>query len=226
MPSKDKNGLFDGVVIGSGDRADPLDEGGTVSNYMYMIKDRRTAIGSGVDTGMQHVDFGDVTSNCLQNDGSCSVNLANGWRLGMVDAGEKVLATPLTVTGKVLFTTYLPHGGSPAAKCAPSEGAGRLYAVSLQDATAVFNYDTSDDTSDDPDEPNSTSDRSVDLISAGIPAEVVSIPPNKILRPDLQIDDINATTRWRTYWYLTEDADLQTTTTTTAPTTPTNPVTQ
>jgi hypothetical protein len=85
--------------------------------------------------------------------------------------------------------------------------------VALQDGTAVMNYDSSDDTSDDPDTPNSKADRSVELISAGIPAEVVSIPPNKILRPDLQIDDVNATTRWRTYWYLGEDGDLPAATT-------------
>ena len=215
VPSKDSNGIFDGVVVGSGNRADPLDAGGITSNYLYMIKDRRTAIGSGVDTGVQHVDFGDVTSNCLQNGGTCIVNLVNGWRLGMLDLGEKILATPLTVTGKVFFTSYLPRSGNAVTACAPSEGAGRLYAVSFQDATAVINYDTSDDGSNDSDEPNSTNDRSVDLISAGIPAEVVSIPPNKILRPDLQIDDVNAATRWRTYWYLTEDGDMQTTTTTT-----------
>ncbi len=209
VPSKDGYGLFDGVVVGSGNRANPLDSGGVTSDYMYMIKDRATAIGSGVDTGLQHGDFGDVTSNCLQNGGTCTVNLANGWRLNMEDSGEKILATALTVTGKVFFTSYLPRGGSTATACAPSEGAGRLYAVALQNGTAVINYDTSDDTSDDPDAPNSKSDRSVELISAGIPAEVVSIPPNKILRPDLQIDDVNAATRWRTYWYLSEDTDVQ-----------------
>lgn len=214
VPSKDGYGLFDGVVIGSGNRANPLDSGGVTSDFMYMLKDRATAVGSGVDTGMQHVDFGDVTSNCLQNGGTCTVNLLNGWRLNMEDSGEKILATALTVTGKVFFTSYLPRGGSSATACAPSEGAGRLYAVSLQDGTAVINYDTSDDTSDDPDAPNSKADRSVELISAGIPAEVVSIPPNKILRPDLQIDDVNAATRWRTYWYLSEDGDIQNTTTT------------
>jgi type IV pilus assembly protein PilY1 len=213
VPSKDAYGLFDGVVVGSGNRANPLDSGGVTSDYMYMIKDRGTAVGSGADTSLQHVDFGDVTSNCLQNGGTCTVNLVNGWRLNMEDSGEKILATPLTVTGKVFFTSYLPRGGSAAAACAPSEGAGRLYAVALQDGTAVMNYDSSDDTSDDPDAPNSTADRSVELSSAGIPAEVVSIPPNKILRPDLQIDDVNATTRWRTYWYLGEDGDLPTTTT-------------
>ena len=210
VPSKDGNGLFDGVVIGSGNRADPLDKGGSPENFMYMIKDRRTAAGSGVDTGLTHVDFGDVTSNCLQNGGTCIVNLTNGWRLALEEPGEKVLATALTITGKTFFTTYMPFSGTGATACSPSEGAGRLYAVSLQDATAVINYDTSDDdpSSPDPDAPNSKNDRSVELQSLGIPAEVVAVPPNKILRPDLQIDNIDATTRWRTFWYLQEDADL------------------
>ena len=210
VPSKDGNGLFDGVVIGSGNRADPLDKGGSPENFMYMIKDRRTAAGSGVDTGLTHVDFGDVTSNCLQNGGTCIVNLTNGWRLELEEPGEKVLATALTITGKTFFTTYMPFSGTGATACSPSEGAGRLYAVSLQDATAVINYDTSDDdpSNPDPDAPNSKNDRSVELQSLGIPAEVVAVPPNKILRPDLQIDNIDATTRWRTFWYLQEDADL------------------
>ena len=54
----------------------------------------------------------------------------------------------------------------------------------------------------------SKNDRSVELNSAGIPAEVVTIPPNKILRPDLQVDTVDVATRWRTYWYVTEDTDL------------------
>ena len=110
--------------------------------------------------------------------------------------------------GKTFFTTYLPQSGAGATACAPSEGAGRLYAVALQDAKAVINYDTSDDDPDNPDQPTTRNDRSVELSSLGIPAEVVSVPPNKILRPDLQIDSIDATTRWRTFWYLAEDEDL------------------
>ena len=207
VPSADSDGMFDGVVIGSGNRADPLDKGGIAENFTYMIKDRHTAPGSAVDTSLDHGDFGDVTSNCIQTSG-CSVDLSEGWRLGMTEPGEKVLATPLTITGKVFFTSYLPQSGTGATACSPSEGAGRLYAVALQDATAVVNYDSSDDLPDNPDEPNSDSDRSVELQSLGIPAEVVSVPPNKILRPDLQIDNIDATTRWRTFWYLQEDADL------------------
>ncbi|NIS91296.1 MAG: hypothetical protein GTN98_14685 [Woeseiaceae bacterium] len=210
VPSHDGNGLFDGIVIGTGNRADPLDKGGSAYNFVYMIKDRRTGAGSGVDTGLTHVDFGDVTSNCLQDGSGCAVNLTNGWRLGLEEPGEKALSTPLTLAGKTFFTTYMPFSGSGATACSPSEGGGRLYAVSFQDATAVINYDTSDDdpSSTDPDAPNSKADRSVELQSLGIPAEVVSVPPNKILRPDLQIDNIDVVTRWRTFWYLHEDADL------------------
>ena len=72
---------------------------------------------------------------------------------------------------------------------------------------------TSDDTDGDgepgeDDLATTKADHSTELISAGIPAEVVSIPPNKILRPDLQIDNVDVATRWRTYWYLHEDTDL------------------
>jgi type IV pilus assembly protein PilY1 len=212
VQAKDADGPFDAVLIGSGDRADPLDGGGTASNFFYMIKDRNISPGSGMDTGITHGILDDVTSNCLQ-DGSCTLDLEHGWRLRMETSGEKILATPLTMSGKVFFTSYMPQGGSKASACSPSEGSGRLYAVSLQNAESVINYDTSDDTpsDDDPDgdDPTTKSDRSVELNSAGIPAEVVTIPPNKILRPDLQVDTIDVATRWRTYWYVTEDADLQ-----------------
>jgi type IV pilus assembly protein PilY1 len=208
VPSKDSDGMFDAVVIGSGNRPDPLDMGGLTTNYAFMIKDRHTAPGSGVDESIQLTELGDVTSNCLQGDPPCTVDLTDGWRLMLTEPGEKVLATPLTITGKVFFTTYLPQAGSGATACTPSEGGGRLYAVALQNATAVINYDTSDDDASNPDAPSSRSDRSIELQSLGIPAEVVSVPPNKILRPDLQIDNLDATTRWRTFWYLAEDEDL------------------
>jgi len=208
VPAADDLGIFDGVLIGSGNRANPLDDGSMARDYFYMIKDRNTTAGTAANTGYVHNTFGDVTDNCLQQGTNCLVNLSTGWRMLMEEPGEKILATPLTVTGKVFFTSYLPQGGSSESLCAPSEGAGRLYAVGLQDGRAVINYDTSDDSPDSPDAPSTKEDRYIELNSAGIPAEVVSIPPNKILRPDLQVEAIDAATRWRTYWYITEDADL------------------
>ena len=208
VPSKDGNGMFDAVVIGSGNRPNPLDVDGMTVNYAFMIKDRHVALGSGVDEKIQLSELGDVTSNCLQSESPCSIDLSDGWRLMLTEPGEKVLATPLTITGKVLFTTYLPQADTGASACSPSEGGGRLYAVALQDAKAVINYDTSDDDPNNPDQPSTVADRSVELKSLGIPAEVVSVPPNKILRPDLQIDNLDTTTRWRTFWYMAEDEDL------------------
>lgn len=212
VPAHDDNGIFDGVLIGSGDRADPLDAGGTATNFFYLIKDRNTAPGAGTNTGFEHPDFADVTDNCLQERINCNLDLTVGWRLQMESPGEKILATAVTMSGSVFFTSYLPQAANSATACAPSEGAGRLYAVSFQTAASVINYNTSDDinTSGDPDaeDASTKADRSVDLSSAGIPAEVVSIPPNKILRPDLQIDNLDATSRWRTFWYLMEDTDL------------------
>ena len=213
VQTKDVDGNFDAVVIGSGDRADPLDIAGVTSNFLYVIKDRATAQGAATNSGFEHEDFADVTDNCLQEGGECNLDLEVGWRLQMESTGEKILATPLTMSGTVFITSYLPQGGSSAMACAPTEGAGRLYALSLQTAASVINYDTSDDTDGDgepgeDDLATTKADRSTELISAGIPAEVVSIPPNKILRPDLQIDNVDVAARWRTYWYLHEDTDL------------------
>jgi type IV pilus assembly protein PilY1 len=208
VQSQDEKGLFDAVVIGSGDRANPLDIGGANINFAFMLKDRQTSVGTGAKAATQFLDLGDVTSNCLQSDGGCVVNLLDGWRMRLTEPGEKILATALTLTGKVFFTSYIPFASTGSTACSPTEGAGRLYAVALQNAISVINYNTSDDLLDqDPEQANSTADRSVDLRSGGIPAEVVSVPPNKILRPDLQIDNVNATTRWRTFWHLQEDAD-------------------
>lgn len=208
VPTQDESGVYDAVIIGSGDRPDPLDQGGVASNFFYMIKDRNVVPGSGTDTGIDHDSLGDVTDNCIQESGGCMVDLNTGWRLELEDIGEKSLATPVTIDGKVFLTTYLPSGGSSASACAPSEGRGRLYAVSLQNASSVFNYDTSTDGPGGLDIGTTKSDRTTELNSPGIPAEVVSIPPNKILRPDLQVDTLDINTRWRTFWYLEEDSDL------------------
>jgi type IV pilus assembly protein PilY1 len=207
VPSQDALGPFDAVLIGSGNRADPLDDVDLSIDFFYMIKDRNVIPGTGVDTALTIFDLGDVTSNCLQIGGVCAVDLTNGWKLEMLEEGEKVLSTALTLDGQVFFTTYLPNAGLFASACLPSEGAGRLYTVGLQDARSVINYNTLDDNPLYPDQPTTTADRYQELHSPGIPSEVVSVPPNKILRPDLTIQTIDVSTRWRTFWYIEEDTD-------------------
>ncbi|MEX0899458.1 MAG: PilC/PilY family type IV pilus protein [Gammaproteobacteria bacterium] len=210
--ARDSESSFDAVVIGSGDRANPLDRGYTgviPENYLYMIKDRRTVSGPLLEDEVLPTydpdNLGDVTSNCIQA-GDCpdggTPDLTHGWRLRLEETGgEKSLALPFTIGGTIFFTTYLPPGEAEAATCGPSEGGGVLYAVALADARSTINFDSTDDDPDNPGEATSRSDRTRALRSGGIPAEVVSLPPNRILLPDLSTEAIPGSMRWRTYWY-------------------------
>jgi type IV pilus assembly protein PilY1 len=194
----DQTGPYDAVIIGTGDRTDPLDAGGSANNWVYMIKDRAFKAGSGADTAQNHSSFGDVTNTCLLENGGCTADLSNGWALELTAGGEKALATATTLGGTVYFSTYLPPGSSNSGSCGPAEGNGRLYAISLTDAHARNNYDTTTD----------EEERFEELESQGVPSEVVTLPPDTILRPDLVIEKTNAPTRVQTYWFESEDSDL------------------
>jgi len=192
------NSAYDAVIMGSGNRADPLAEGGAVNNYMYMIKDRAVAVATGSDRDIEHDDLGDVTNTCLEVGSECTANLTYGWKLGLTPGTEMSLASPLTIGGVSYFTTYLSPGASLEEACGPDEGSGRIYAVRLENAAAVRNYDTTTDALERYDE----------LDSQGIPAEAISLPPDGILKPDLSIEKTDVTTRLRTFWLEAEDGSL------------------
>jgi type IV pilus assembly protein PilY1 len=204
VPSSDNNGAFDGVLIGTGDRADPKDTG--AANYFYLIKDRDVRTGTVSGTTYNHNDhhpssntsgLGDVTNTCLEAI-SCTATLDNGWKMALEGVGEKALAPAITAFGTVYFTTFLPQGGSADAgtSCVPSEGGGRLYAVNMFTGAPVQNYDTSDGS----DDINLTkSDRFDPLSSGGIPAEVVPIG-SYILPPDLEAEPVEGREFWKTFW--------------------------
>jgi len=196
---KDATGDYDAVVIASGDRASPKTDLKAV-NYLYVIKDRNTSSGTTSASSFNHDSFYDVTDNCIQNS-SCTgtPDLTNGWRLKFGEVGEKSLATPTTLAKKIFVTTYLPEGGVSSGDCTPKEGSGRLYAISLEDGTAVNNYYVGNG------DTLSTQDRYTDLASGGIPAEVVYVPFNRILKPDLSIEEVGISGRWKTYWYKKEN---------------------
>ncbi|MGH9895815.1 MAG: hypothetical protein ACREA0_28280, partial [bacterium] len=169
--SRDSTGGFDAVLIGSGDREHPL--GTSVQNSFYMIKDRFTLSGVPPSTTTTPDNLADLTSDCVSNascDATTQANLANGWFFHLQGSGEKNLASALTLGGKVFFTSFSP---SPPAGgvCGLSEGMGKLYAVALQDARGLYNYDTSDD----------GNERSDNLESGGIPVEVIPIGEDKLL---------------------------------------------
>ncbi|HSW13793.1 MAG TPA: hypothetical protein VLI06_13190, partial [Solimonas sp.] len=209
---------FDGVLVGSGDRENPLDKasrssasasGGSADDYFFLIKDRNVLPGTGADLNRSFSELTDISTNtCLIRNSpvACDVNVDLGWKLKLqLGTGEKVLATATTFGNTVFFTSYLPPKSSAAATCGPGEGSGALYAVSLDDGAAAFDFNKSDNVpGDTTGDSNSLADRIDALASGGIPAQVVFIPAGSTglsyIRPDLNIDTPPVSNRYRTFW--------------------------
>ena len=231
--SQDELGPFDAIVIGSGDREDPLDYGRVrtllptvetfAENAFYVLKDRRVATYSRDDSDSGTIltpsSLADATDNCTQDltidRADCTPEFNNGWLIRMLEGrGEKVLAAALTAANRIYFTSYLPPRSNEATTCGPSEGGGLFYALGLKKATAVFNYYTADCPASgcDGDGPNSARDRFETLSSSGIPTEVVyiNVPDASgaevkcALGSDLNCRALPGATRFRTFWYRDE----------------------
>jgi type IV pilus assembly protein PilY1 len=171
--SMDEDGPFDAIVIGSGDREDPLDYGRHRSatlvetfteNVMFMLKDRVIGTYQRDDrdpaapaytppltptAATHHLALADATNNCTQDlsiaRSDCELDFDNGWFIRLLEGkGEKLLAGALTAANRIYFSTYLPPRSNEATTCGPSEGTGLFYAVGLKQATAVFNYNLTD----------------------------------------------------------------------------------
>jgi len=210
------NGVnYDAVIIGSGDRANPLDKGvGTniPDNWFYMFKDTLTTSGDTTAwTAYSHSSLADVTTDCIQTltcTGS-GPDLSNGWKFDLTQTpGEKALSHPITVNGIIFFTTFLPPDYSTASgTCKPLEGDGSIYAVNLQDGGAAFNWDLTNTTTSptgDALELGAT-DRYMHA-GSGIPADVIVIRKDGKLQAILPgqnyTKDVNTNSGYKTFWYV------------------------
>lgn len=212
---------FDAVLIGSGDREDPLDRIGLTDNYFYMIRDPYTSVltSTSTVTGFPRTQsqLADLTNNCMMS-ANCSAStvsaMSYGWAFRLEEApsgkSEKNLAVPLVVAGIVYFTTYLPPTATVGTDetCGPAEGTGLLYAVNLKDATPAYNYDGTGNVKDTPNEKGDRSDNLADNFG-GIPAQVVYLSSNTIdclLRPDLKCEAPSSSSFRPTFWRRVEQA--------------------
>ncbi|MEZ5571997.1 MAG: PilC/PilY family type IV pilus protein [Halioglobus sp.] len=150
VQSFDEEGPFDGVLIQSGNRADPNET--VVENALFYIKDRNTVSGSSLlqaenevnhpEAGIHYADLADQTSCVVASEevtdsDSCSnQSFVNGWIVRFDEAGEKGLSSPITDAGRIFASTFVP--GDPAS-CPVQQGHGRLHVLRLADATAVAN---------------------------------------------------------------------------------------
>lgn len=204
VKSRDGTGNYHGIIITSGNRADP--KGSSVDNYLYMIKDRVTSSG-GTLTGYPKVDetdvgttndLVDITDLCVAgSETNCiAADLSLGWKMKLESNGEKGLATPLTADGVIFATSYLPEGNAAAGSCAPSEGGGRLYAINLKNGSAAMNLNAAIEGSDKADR--------YTYIGPGIPPGAKPLG-DQVLLPGTgiegnQIVETGGRSRWKIYW--------------------------
>jgi type IV pilus assembly protein PilY1 len=133
-----RDGPYDAVLIGSGDREHPFDT--TVENRFYAFKDKKTGLDASGQMTVAEAAMYDATSNCLQECTGTDLTAAqaantagSGWYIRL-RAGEKVLGAPATVSGTVFFNTNQP---APSA-CTGALGIAREYMVGYKDGSAAF----------------------------------------------------------------------------------------
>ncbi len=213
------SGEYDYVLIGTGDRANPLET--AVSNRFYALRDKfidelpdtnndnladpasypQTTVGP-----ISHSVSGnliDVTNTVL--DSSNTTHTASlGWYFDFDSSGtdgEKVLSASTSIAGAVFFTTYFPESTSTDL-CSANVGSGAAFNFDILTTQAVKDWDE-----DGTLEGNNNDDRRKAL-GGGIPSDVVPIFTKEgvvgivgIEGGAAQLGTLTGLPRYRTYWY-------------------------
>jgi type IV pilus assembly protein PilY1 len=171
------------ILIGSGNRASPLDQ--SVTDRFYMIKDTNVWAAPSTYVTIVQSDLYDATDNLVQ-DGSDAQQLqaqsdlagAQGWYIDF-DTGEKSFSEAVLYNYAVMFTTYNAERSSELAACEArsATGTSRFYTVNMIDASAMFSGLGGNEGTLD------INDRTKFLNMAGLP------PTPTLLFPDNQTDE-------------------------------------
>jgi len=157
VQTRDSNGNFDAILLGSGHRNNPNETNTT--NRFYMLRDPNvisykfpttaqpciTTYSSGspdekydpkcktVPTTLTNSSLDDVTNTALSNYST------SGWRLDLDVSGEKNLGSSVTINGTVFFTTFAPtiNLNSP---CTPQGGTSYIFSLNLHSAKAFVDF--------------------------------------------------------------------------------------
>lgn len=150
---------FDAILIGSGDRTNPLDT--STDDYLFMIKDENilTQTFATAPTPSLFDDLYDYTSDPFgtleaakssmteeeyqdaYNELSVKVSEKDGWRLKLEQvSGEKSFARPEAVAGVAYFTTYGPPVTSSSTCSIDVSGSSYLYALDLSLGVKIKGY--------------------------------------------------------------------------------------
>lgn len=211
------NNEYDYVLIGTGNRSNPLNA--VTQDRFYAFRDYtiNRMTDSNADniaddyprsggTPINHTtggDLVDVTSSVL-DESSSTVDASFGWFYDFYTAngntaGEKVLSAPLTLAGTVLFTTYSPDASNNVDACAANIGGGFAYNFDILSTKATLDWNTTG--------LDEVADRK-QALGGGIPSDVVPIFTKEgivgivgVEGGATQLGTLAGLPRFRTYWY-------------------------
>ena len=213
-------GEYDYVVVGTGNRANPLNL--NTSDRLYALRDVRIAPMQDADsdgiadnyprdidgtTSLSRPIQGDVSdlldaSTVLIDSNNASLLQTElGWYIdfdSLGSDGEKVLSATRVFSGTIFVTTFLPTD-SVLGTCSGAAGAGRIYNFNLLTANAAIDWDGDGDLTH--------ADRAQQLFSPGIPPEAVPVYTREgitILAGRQNIEQISDNPPVPTYWYQEE----------------------
>lgn len=145
---------YDAILIGSGDRSNPL--GTDTSDSFFMIKDEHIKTQTfAVDTTpptpvviekSNLYDFtGDPFAQTLTTQERKTLELAvsakSGWFIDFTQSGEKSTSAGIAINGIAYFTSFTPpEFAAELVDCKPPTGKGWLYAVDLALGTKRYNW--------------------------------------------------------------------------------------
>lgn len=160
------------ISLGSGYRAHPLETG--VDDRFYALRDQdlfRQLSQLEYDTLVPITDS-DPDLVDITIDPAATLPLgARGWKLKLLNLGEKVLGESKTFDNRIFFTTFTPQ--SNLSNCQLIPGVNRLYAVSAINAAPFTDLDQDGDLGG-----LDLSDRSRTLKASGIAPDVVFLFPS------------------------------------------------
>ena len=148
------SGSYEMVFFGTGDRENPKGEIASI-NRLYAIKDKPPY----PHTPMVESDLKDMTEDLLQDPDtpdSTKTTILNelrskhGWLIKLDQRpGEKCLSSPVVFYGVAYYTTFAPTVEGQTNICYLGPGSGIFYAVNYKTGNAVFNFDATNDTTEE-----------------------------------------------------------------------------
>jgi type IV pilus assembly protein PilY1 len=182
---------YDAVLIGSGDRSNPL--GIDTGDTFFMIKDQHIKTKSFYNIVEPKAPAALLKSNLYnytdnpfdrtltlesRNELARDVSKKSGWFINLEGSGEKSTAEAIVINGVVFFTTFIPPNLDPnVVYCDQPNGSGLLYAVDLALGTAVYNWNNNNDVPAD-DVPPDDAVRSIKISEQFLGAPTLIVVPD------------------------------------------------